>query len=56
MKEPITNKSALRRELRETLAAMTEQQRLQRAAEMLHAVGLGERLNYLPDQLSAGQG
>lgn len=35
--------------------SMTEQQRLQRAAEMLHAVGLGERLNYLPDQLSAGQ-
>ena len=35
--------------------SMTEQQRLQRAAEMLRAVGLGERLNYLPDQLSAGQ-
>ncbi|CAE6511978.1 putative ABC transport system ATP-binding protein [Nitrosomonas nitrosa] len=35
--------------------SMTEQQRLQRAAEMLRAVGLGERLNHLPDQLSAGQ-
>lgn len=34
---------------------MTEQQRLDRAAEMLNAVGLGERLNYKPDQLSAGQ-
>ncbi|SDY90197.1 ATP-binding cassette domain-containing protein [Nitrosomonas sp. Nm33] len=34
---------------------MTEQQRLDRAAEMLKAVGLGERLNYKPDQLSAGQ-
>lgn len=34
---------------------MTEQQRLDRAAEMLRAVGLGERLNYKPDQLSAGQ-
>jgi len=34
---------------------LTEQQRLSRAAEMLIAVGLGERLNYKPDQLSAGQ-
>lgn len=34
---------------------MTERQRLDRAAEMLRAVGLGERLNYKPDQLSAGQ-
>ncbi|HNP51672.1 putative ABC transport system ATP-binding protein [Nitrosomonas nitrosa] len=35
--------------------SMTEQQRLEHSAEMLRAVGLGERLNYLPDQLSAGQ-
>ncbi|SDY36024.1 ATP-binding cassette domain-containing protein [Nitrosomonas sp. Nm58] len=35
--------------------SMTEQQRLDRAAEMLRAVGLGDRLNYKPDQLSAGQ-
>lgn len=34
---------------------LTEQQRLSRAAEMLIAVGLGERLDYKPDQLSAGQ-
>ena len=34
---------------------ITEQQRLDRAAEMLRAVGLGDRLNYKPDQLSAGQ-
>ncbi|SFI50010.1 ATP-binding cassette domain-containing protein [Nitrosomonas sp. Nm34] len=35
--------------------SMTEQQRLDHAAEMLRAVGLGARLNYKPDQLSAGQ-
>ncbi len=34
---------------------MTEQQRLDRSAEMLVAVGLGDRLDYKPDQLSAGQ-
>lgn len=34
---------------------LTEQKRLSRATEMLIAVGLGERLNYKPDQLSAGQ-
>lgn len=34
---------------------MTEQQRYERAAEMLKAVGLSERLNYKPDQLSGGQ-
>lgn len=34
---------------------LTEQQRLSRATEMLIAVGLGERLDYKPDQLSAGQ-
>lgn len=35
--------------------SMTEQQRLDRSAEMLKAVGLGDRLDYKPDQLSAGQ-
>lgn len=35
--------------------AMTEQQRLGRAAEMLIAVGLGDRMNYKPEQLSGGQ-
>lgn len=34
---------------------MTERQRLERAADMLKAVGLGDRLNYKPDQLSGGQ-
>ena len=34
---------------------MTERQRLDRATEMLKAVGLGDRLNYKPDQLSGGQ-
>ncbi len=35
--------------------AMTERQRLDRAAEMLEAVGLGNRLDYKPEQLSGGQ-
>jgi putative ABC transport system ATP-binding protein len=35
--------------------SMTERQRLDRAAEMLKAVGLGDRLDYKPDQLSGGQ-
>jgi len=35
--------------------AMTERQRRERAAEMLIAVGLGDRLDYKPDQLSGGQ-
>lgn len=35
--------------------SMTERQRLGRAAEMLKAVGLGDRLDYKPDQLSGGQ-
>ena len=34
---------------------LTEQQRLERSARMLIAVGLGDRLHYKPDQLSAGQ-
>mgnify|MGYP006049659475 CR=1 FL=1 len=34
---------------------MTEQQRYDRAAAMLKAVGLSERLHYKPDQLSGGQ-
>ena len=33
----------------------SEQERLDRAAQMLEAVGLGNRLNYKPDQLSSGQ-
>ena len=36
-------------------AALTERQRRERAAEMLIAVGLGDRLDYKPDQLSGGQ-
>lgn len=36
-------------------AVTTEQQRSSRAAEMLIAVGLGDRLDYKPDQLSGGQ-
>ncbi|SEF78829.1 ATP-binding cassette domain-containing protein [Nitrosomonas ureae] len=36
-------------------AMTTEQQRCNRAAEMLIAVGLGDRLDYKPDQLSGGQ-
>lgn len=34
---------------------MTERERLDRAAELLQAVGLGDRLNYKPNQLSSGQ-
>ncbi|MBV6445723.1 MAG: ATP-binding cassette domain-containing protein [Gammaproteobacteria bacterium] len=34
---------------------LTEQQRLERSAQMLTAVGLADRLHYKPDQLSAGQ-
>ena len=34
---------------------LTERQRLERSAQMLTAVGLGDRLHYKPDQLSAGQ-
>ena len=33
----------------------SEQERLDRAAQMLEAVGLGNRLNYKPEQLSSGQ-
>jgi len=34
---------------------LTEKERLQRSADMLVAVGLGERLHHKPDQLSGGQ-
>ena len=34
---------------------MTERERLAQAADMLRAVGLGDRLNYKPEQLSGGQ-
>lgn len=34
---------------------MTERERLAQAAAMLKAVGLGDRLNYKPEQLSGGQ-
>lgn len=34
---------------------MTEQERLERATEMLRAVGMGDRLHHKPDQLSGGQ-
>ncbi len=34
---------------------LTEQQRLERSAQMLTAVGLGDRLHYKPGQLSGGQ-
>lgn len=34
---------------------MTERERLAQAADMLKAVGLGDRLNYKPEQLSGGQ-
>lgn len=36
-------------------SATTETERLDRAAEMLKAVGLSDRLNYKPEQLSGGQ-
>jgi putative ABC transport system ATP-binding protein len=34
---------------------LTEHERLNRAEEMLKAVGLGDRINYKPEQLSGGQ-
>lgn len=34
---------------------LTEHERLNQAAEMLRAVGLGDRLDYKPEQLSGGQ-
>ncbi len=34
---------------------MTEKERLERATEMLRAVGMGDRLHHKPDQLSGGQ-
>jgi putative ABC transport system ATP-binding protein len=39
----------------EMFNTMTERERLERAAEMLKAVGLGDRLDHKPDQLSGGQ-
>lgn len=39
----------------EMFNTMTERERLERAAEMLQAVGLGDRLDHKPDQLSGGQ-
>ncbi len=34
---------------------MTEHERREQASEKLNAVGLGDRLNYKPEQLSGGQ-
>lgn len=39
----------------EMQAGFNETSRLARAAELLEAVGLADRLHYLPDQLSGGQ-
>jgi putative ABC transport system ATP-binding protein len=39
----------------ELFDGMSEKERLDRAAEMLNSVGLGDRLNYKPGQLSGGQ-
>lgn len=39
----------------EMFNTLTERERLERAAEMLKAVGLGDRLDHKPDQLSGGQ-
>jgi len=39
----------------ELFDSMSEKERLDRAAEMLKSVGLGDRINYKPGQLSGGQ-
>lgn len=39
----------------EILSDLNEQERLKRSTEMLHAVGLADRLHHKPDQLSGGQ-
>ncbi|MBX3640561.1 MAG: ATP-binding cassette domain-containing protein [Nitrosomonas sp.] len=39
----------------EMFNTVTEKERLERAAEMLRAVGLGDKLDHKPDQLSGGQ-
>lgn len=39
----------------ELFDGMSEKERGDRAAEMLNSVGLGDRLNYKPGQLSGGQ-
>ncbi len=39
----------------ELFDGMPEKERLDRAAEMLKSVGLGDRINYKPGQLSGGQ-
>jgi len=39
----------------ELFDGMSEKERLDRAAEMLKSVGLGDRINYKPGQLSGGQ-